>query len=257
MAVVADEQPPVLGGAAHPAPSASLTAPGGRPRGWELMRVVASRDHPTVPGTAGPGPAIPAASAPDSGATRRASRRRTSAPASSSSRSLKPPIRTPIVFTPARLADSQSHVRVADHHRLPAAGLLDRGGHEVGLGLGRLDVGRGGPAVDERARVEQLEVVVDLVGLGGGGQHDGVARPRAGRRSARARPRTARPRRSATCTAPSRRRARPRPARRRTPRETREATSWSPPIPMWRWMRQIGSTTPCWRNARYHAIACW
>ena len=46
----------------------------------------------------------------------------------------------------------------------------------------------------------------------------------------------------------------------RAPRPRRRssaATSWSPPMPMWRWMRQIGTRWPCWRNARYHAIACW
>src|SRR5262245_21525001 len=35
------------------------------------------------------------------------------------------------------------------------------------------------------------------------------------------------------------------------------AISWSPPMPMWRWMRQIGSTISCWRKARYQATAWW
>ena len=33
------------------------------------------------------------------------------------------------------------------------------------------------------------------------------------------------------------------------------ATSWSPPMPMWRWMRHIGMVRPCSRNARYQAMA--
>ena len=84
---------------------------------------------------------------------------------------------TAIVGTPARLAASHVPRRVADHHRVVGvgAGLLERGVHEVGLGLGRLDVGRAGPAVGELARVEQVEVVVDLVVLGGAGEQRLVA----------------------------------------------------------------------------------
>ncbi len=47
------------------------------------------------------------------------------------------------------------------------------------------------------------------------------------------------------------------PQRRSTSSPATAATSWSPPIPMWRWIRVIGSTTPCWRNAMYQDIACW
>jgi hypothetical protein len=35
--------------------------------------------------------------------------------------------------------------------------------HQVGFGLGRLDVARVGPGVDQVAGVEQVEVVIDLV----------------------------------------------------------------------------------------------
>src|SRR5829696_3943585 len=141
-----------------PGPSASLTAPGGRPKGWVLMRGWSLLGPPyrhAPPGTAPPA-AMRAASAPDSGATKRASRTRT------------PPRVVQLAF--AEAAHQHPHRlhagalggfavprRVAHHHGLPAPGLLDGGGHEVGLGLGRLDVCRGGPAVDDRARVEQLE----------------------------------------------------------------------------------------------------
>src|SRR3954470_8107590 len=64
--------------------------------------------------------------------------------------------------------------RVADHHRFPAAGLFERREHEVRLGLGLLDVGRGRPAVDEIADHEQVDVVVGLVGLRGGSEDHGV-----------------------------------------------------------------------------------
>ena len=37
----------------------------------------------------------------------------------------------------------------------------------------------------------------------------------------------------------------------------RAGTSWSPPIPIERWIFQMGSTTPCWRNAQNHASAWW
>jgi hypothetical protein len=35
------------------------------------------------------------------------------------------------------------------------------------------------------------------------------------------------------------------------------ATSWSPPMPMCRWMRQIGTVTWCCLKARYQAMAWW
>jgi hypothetical protein len=34
----------------------------------------------------------------------------------------------------------------------------------------------------------------------------------------------------------------------------RLATGWSPPIPMWRWIRHEDSAISCWRKARYQAI---
>ena len=45
---------------------------------------------------------------------------------------------------------------------------------EIGLGLGGLDIGGRGPRIGQLASVEQVEVVIDLVRLGGGGQHDDV-----------------------------------------------------------------------------------
>ncbi len=62
-------------------------------------------------------------------------------------------------------------------------------------------------------------------------------------RSARARPRAAAPRRSAPCRGPSRRRGCRRPSPPRPHRRRARATSWSPPMPMWRWIRQIGTST--------------
>ena len=82
---------------------------------------------------------------------------------------------------------------------------------------------RSGPGVGELARVEQVEVVVDLVGLGRAGQHHGVAALlQVLDQLARARE-AARPPRSAPRSAPSRRRgcrrpSRARPRRRRGPR---------------------------------------
>jgi hypothetical protein len=64
--------------------------------------------------------------------------------------------------------------RVADHDTVAAAGFLERRHHEVGLGLGRLDVGGGGPAVRELAGIQEVEVVVDLLLLCRAGQHYGV-----------------------------------------------------------------------------------
>ena len=46
---------------------------------------------------------------------------------------------------------------------------------EVGLGFGGLDVGRGRPAVGELPRVEDIEVVLDLLLLRRAGEHDRVA----------------------------------------------------------------------------------
>ena len=78
--------------------------------------------------------------------------------------------------------------RVADHHRVAAAGLLDGRLHEVRLGLRRLDVRGGRPAVGELAGVEQVEVVVDLLLLGRAGEHDRVAAALQVLDQARARP---------------------------------------------------------------------
>ncbi len=140
------------------------------------------------------------------------------APASSSSCSLKPPVNTPTTGISARLADSQSQVESPSITAGPPPAFSIAACSRSGSGLVLLDVARGRPAVDEVARVEQVEVVLDLVGLGRGGQHHACApRPEA-LDQARARPRAAAPRRSAPCTAPSRRRGRPRRARRRTPR---------------------------------------
>ena len=151
-------------------------------------------------------------------------RRRPRRPASRSSCSENPPVSTAMVSTPARLAASQSQVESPTITASLGPGLVDGRLHEVGLGLGGLHVARGGPAVHELAGVEQIEVVVHLVGLGRAGQHHRVARRPSGPRSGRARPRAARPPRSAPGRAPSpptgcRRPARSRPPRRRaTPR---------------------------------------
>src|SRR4051794_17104396 len=68
--------------------------------------------------------------------------------------------------------------RVADHHGVLGVGvarLRERGEHQVGLGLGLLDVAGVGPVVDERAGVELREVMLELLGLGRGGEDHGVA----------------------------------------------------------------------------------
>ena len=64
--------------------------------------------------------------------------------------------------------------RVADHHRLPAPDLVDGRDHQVGVGLGPLDVGRGRPGLDQVAGVQQAQVVVDLVALARAGQDQPV-----------------------------------------------------------------------------------
>ena len=81
----------------------------------------------------------------------------------------KPPVSTAIVSTPAFAGRAAVPGRVADHHRRAAADALQRGLHEVGRGLGLLDVADARPRVGEPARVEQVEVVLDLVGLGRAG----------------------------------------------------------------------------------------
>ena len=74
------------------------------------------------------------------------------APAASSSSREKPPLSTADRRDAVALRRLDLPDGVADHHRfLPPRRLLARGGDQVGLGLGRLDVGRGGPAVDEIA----------------------------------------------------------------------------------------------------------
>ena len=81
---------------------------------------------------------------------------------------------TATVATPARLAASQSQVRVAHHHRIATAGLVHRSLHEIGLGLGGLDIGRAGPAVGQLPGVDEIEIVLDLRSLRGAGQDHGV-----------------------------------------------------------------------------------
>ena len=55
---------------------------------------------------------------------------------------------------------------VPHHDRVVAIELLERGEHEVRRRLGAVDIRRRGPAVDELAGVEEIEVVVDLALLG-------------------------------------------------------------------------------------------
>ena len=71
--------------------------------------------------------------------------------------------------------------RVPDHRCRFLAELLERSMHEVGLRLGLLDVGGGGPAVDEVTGVEEVDVEVDLTVLRGAGEDDGLGPARASR----------------------------------------------------------------------------
>src|SRR5215217_132645 len=64
--------------------------------------------------------------------------------------------------------------RVADQHRLATPDLVDGRVHQVRVGLGLLDVGRGRPGLDQVAGVQQVQVVVDLVALARAGQHQPV-----------------------------------------------------------------------------------
>ena len=136
-------------------------------------------------------------------------------------------------------AASTSHGRVADHHRLvgrrpcPSAAC-----DEVGLRLGPLDVGRGRPAVGEVARVEQVEVVLDLLALGRAGEDD-----RRGRRACRSSISSRAPSNGSTSSISSHVELPLGVADRRrrcsssTSSPASAATSWSPPIPMWRCTR--------------------
>src|SRR3954454_6155878 len=63
---------------------------------------------------------------------------------------------------------------VADHHGVVAACLLHRRDDQIGLRLRLLHVARGRPVRGELAGHEQVEVVLDLVGLGRRRQHDRV-----------------------------------------------------------------------------------
>src|SRR5438093_10672805 len=94
------------------------------------------------------------------------------APDSRSSCSENPPVSTATVWTPARFAALTSHGVSPTITALARAEPVERREHEVGFGLGLLDVGRRGPPVGEVASVEQVEVVVDLLLLGRARQHD-------------------------------------------------------------------------------------
>ena len=124
--------------------------------------------------------------APDSGAQLACSDSKThSAPASRSSASLKPPVSTATVGIPARWAPPRSP-RSSRRPSRPARRPPSRSppATRSGSRLGALDVARVRPVVGQLARVEQVEVVLDLVGLGRRGQDDGVARARRARRPA-------------------------------------------------------------------------
>ena len=74
-------------------------------------------------------------------------------------------MRTATDSIPARRAASQSQVESPTITASFVPGLVQRRLHEVGLGLGGLHVGGGGPAVHHVASAEQVEVVVHLVPL--------------------------------------------------------------------------------------------
>jgi hypothetical protein len=76
------------------------------------------------------------------------------------------------VSTPALQAASTSHGVSPTITASSEPALFERGPHEIGLRLRRLDVVVGGPAVRELAGVEQVEVVVELVLRRGAGEHD-------------------------------------------------------------------------------------
>ena len=65
--------------------------------------------------------------------------------------------------------------RVADHHRLAAAGLLDARPSRGPARAWWPDVVARGPPVGQVARVEQVDVVLHLLRLRGAGEHDAVA----------------------------------------------------------------------------------
>ena len=135
--------------------------------------------------------------------------------------------------------------------------LSQRGVDQVGVRLRRLDVGRGGPA---RRRARGRRAGPGSARPPRPGPSSPAPRcPRAASapRSARARPPAVAPRRSARRRAPPRTRGWSRRADRSRSSPPSAATSWSPPIPMWRWIRHSGRVTSCARNARYHAIAWW
>ena len=88
-------------------------------------------------------------------------------------RSEKPPVSTASVSTPARPGRLAVPGRVADHDRRRRRRAFSSAARtRSGSGLVALDVGRRRPAVGQLARVEQVEVVVDLVGLAPRGEHD-------------------------------------------------------------------------------------
>src|SRR5215217_4123345 len=67
--------------------------------------------------------------------------------------------------------------RVADQDRLATPDLVDGRVHQVRVGLGPLDVGRGRPGLDQLAGVQQVQVMVDLVALARAGQDQPVPAP--------------------------------------------------------------------------------
>ena len=82
------------------------------------------------------------------------------APSASSSAAPNPPVSTATVGSPAACGRADVVDRVADHHALRPARRASRrpAWMTSGCRLGALDVGRGGPGIDQVARAEQVEV---------------------------------------------------------------------------------------------------
>ena len=80
-----------------------------------------------------------------------------------------------MVSSPARFAASQSHVESPTMTPSLPPALASAAWIRSGSGFVCLHVGGGRPGVGELARVEQLEVVVDLLLLGRAREHDRVA----------------------------------------------------------------------------------
>ena len=99
------------------------------------------------------------------------------APASRSSLSLIPPDSTQTHGTPARLAACTSHtVSPTNTASSAAARLVQRGLHDVGVGLGSVDVGLRRDDVDHVVGVERRGEVLGLRLGCTGRQYDGQAR---------------------------------------------------------------------------------